>query len=137
LFDSDISPIWNPEFFGNTIVVNGKTWPYLNVEPRKYRFRILNVSASRFFVLGFSNPQQKIIQIGAEGGFLPAPVVLDQLLIAPAERADVIIDFSNSKPGQRIIFRNYGPDEPFGGFPVPAHVKASPGSTGQVMEFRV
>ena len=48
---SDISPIWNPEFFGNTIVVNGKTWPFLNVEAKRYRFRFLNGCNSRFLIL--------------------------------------------------------------------------------------
>src|SRR3970282_1944932 len=46
--DSDVSPIWNPEFFGNTMVVNGRTWPYLEVQQRRYRFRFLNGCNSRF-----------------------------------------------------------------------------------------
>ncbi|MCU0595149.1 MAG: hypothetical protein MUC98_06780 [Desulfobacterota bacterium] len=103
---SDISPIWNPEFFGNTIVVNGKTWPYLNVEPRKYRFRILNGSDSRFFVLKANNPALKFTVIGGDGGFLRAPVVLDQLLVGPAERFDVIVDFSVFNPGDQILLQN-------------------------------
>ena len=49
--DSDIAPILNPEFFGNTIVVNGRTWPFLEVEPRRYRFRLLNGCNSRFLIL--------------------------------------------------------------------------------------
>src|SRR5205085_5689796 len=49
--DSDISPIWNPEFFANTMVVNGRTWPVLNVEPRRYRFRLLNGCDARFLYL--------------------------------------------------------------------------------------
>ena len=49
--DSDVSPIWNPEFFGNTMVVNGRTWPFLEVEPRRYRFRFLNGCNSRFLIL--------------------------------------------------------------------------------------
>jgi spore coat protein A len=49
--DSDVPPIWNPEFFGNTIVVNGRTWPFLEVEPRRYRFRFLNGCNSRFLIL--------------------------------------------------------------------------------------
>ena len=47
-----VHPYWVPEFFGDTIVVNGKVWPYLNVEPRKYRFRLLNGSNARFYNLG-------------------------------------------------------------------------------------
>jgi hypothetical protein len=48
---SDVAPIWNPEFFANTIVVNGKTWPVLDVEPRRYRFRLLNGCDARFLIL--------------------------------------------------------------------------------------
>jgi FtsP/CotA-like multicopper oxidase with cupredoxin domain len=134
---SDVSPIWNPEFFGNTMVVNGKTWPYLEVEKRRYRFRILNGCDSRFLILKMSNGT-KFWQIGSDGGFLPKPERLDQLLIAPAERADVIVDFSNVPAGTRIILQNLGPDEPFGGgVPGVDFFSADPGTTGKVMEFRV
>ncbi len=51
---TDISPIWNPEFFGNTIMVNGNTWPFSDVEQRRYRFRFLNGCQSRFLILDFS-----------------------------------------------------------------------------------
>jgi bilirubin oxidase len=140
---SDISPMWNPEFFGNTIVVNGKTWPYLEVERRRYRFRFLNGSDSRFFILtntasGKRRAAVPFWQIGADGGFLPEPTKLDQLLLAPAERADVIMDFTGVPAGTTITLNNLGPDEPFGGgvpgvdFPV-----ADPETTGQVMQFRV
>ena len=134
---SDISPQWNPEFFGNTMVVNGKTWPYLNVEQRRYRFRLLNGTQSRFLILKMSN-DMLITQIGSEGGYLPEPVKQRQLLIAPAERADVIIDFSKVKKGTRLILRNLGPDEPFGGGEAGEEFEPSdPGTTGQVMQFRV
>ncbi|HEX9717374.1 MAG TPA: bilirubin oxidase, partial [Actinomycetota bacterium] len=78
--DSDISPIWNPEFFGNAMVVNGRTWPVLEVEPRRYRFRLLNGCNSRFLILKVaSRPMRRgraraalpVWQIGTEGGFLP------------------------------------------------------------------
>jgi spore coat protein A len=131
---SDISPQWNPEFFGNTMVVNGKTWPYLNVEQRRYRFRLLNGTDSRFLILKMSNGMP-FTQIGSEGGYLPKPVRLRQLLIAPAERADVLVDFSGVKRGTKIILRNVGPDEPFGGDPDAE--PADPSTTGQVMQFRV
>jgi spore coat protein A len=133
---SDVSPIWNPEFFGNTIVVNGRTWPYLEVEPRKYRLRFLNGCNSRFLIVKFDHEGLMFNQIGSEGGLLPdGPVVLDQLLIAPAERADVIVDFSDFTPGEEIILLNQGPDEPFGGLPVDE--QADPDTTGQVMKFKV
>ncbi len=134
---SDISPQWNPEFFGNTMVVNGKTWPYLNVERRRYRFRLLNGMQSRFLILKMSNGMP-MTQIGSEGGYLPEPVKQRQLLIAPAERADVVIDFSKVKKGTRLILRNLGPDEPFGGGEAGEDFEpADPGTTGQVMQFRV
>lgn len=135
--DSDVPPIWNPEFFGNTMVVNGRTWPFLEVEQRRYRFRFLNGCNSRFLILKMSN-DMPFWQIGTDGGFLPAPVQLGQLLMGPAERADVIVDFTNVPVGTEIVLLNLGPDEPFGGgvpgddFPI-----ADPDTTGQVMQFRV
>jgi spore coat protein A, manganese oxidase len=135
---SDISPIWNPEFFGNTMVINGRTWPYLEVEPRRYRFRLLNGCNARFLILKLSDPNLSFWQIGSDGGFLPAPVELPQLLMAPAERADVIVDFTGLTPGTEILLWNIGPDEPFGGgVPGEAFEVADPQTTGQVMQFRV
>jgi len=135
--DTDVSPIWNPEFFGNTIVVNGRTWPFLEVEQRRYRFRFLNGCNSRFLILKFDNGLP-FWQIGTEGGFLPAPVQLNQLLMGLAERADVIVDFTNVPVGTEIILQNLGPDEPFGGgSPGVDFDPADPSTTGQVMQFRV
>jgi len=149
-FPSDIAPIWNPEFFGNTIVVNGRTWPFLDVEARRYRFRFLNGSDSRFLMLATSDPGEPAAvpfwQIGGDGGFLPAPVRLDTVLLGPAERADVIVDFTGLG-GRTITLRNLAPDSPFGGgTPVfgcdnavdPACFEPSdPATTGLVMQFRV
>ncbi|MER5626231.1 multicopper oxidase [Streptosporangium sp. NPDC002544] len=141
--NSDVPPIWNPEFFGDTIVVNGKTWPVQEVEPRRYRFRILNGCDSRFLIFKLvSNPLAPrpatqalpIWVIGAEGGFLPAPVELDQLLVAPAERADVIVDFTGLPVGMEIFLINEAPDAPF---PGPPNSFADPATTGQVMKFKV
>lgn len=136
---SDVSPTWNPEFFGNTTVVNGKTWPFLDVQQRRYRFRFLNANDTRVLILTF--PQGAPLtfwQIGNEGGFLPAPIQQNQLLIAGAERADVIIDFTNVPVGTKINLLNIGPDEPFGGgTPGVDFAPADPGTTGQVMQFRV
>lgn len=134
---SDVSPIWNPEFFGNTMVVNGRTWPYLEVEQRRYRFRLLNGCNSRFLILKMNN-DMPFYQIGAEGGFLPEPIILTEVLIAPAERADVIVDFSNIPLGHEITILNLGPDEPFGGGkPGIDFDAADPGTTGQVILFKV
>lgn len=134
---SDVSPIWNPEFFGNAMVVNGGTWPYLEVEQRRCRFRFLNGCNARFLILKFDR-DLPFYQIGTEGGFLPAPVQLNQLLMSPAERADVIIDFTNVPVGAEIILMNLGPDEPFsGGTPGVDFEPADSETTGQVMQFRV
>jgi FtsP/CotA-like multicopper oxidase with cupredoxin domain len=134
---SDISPIFNPEFFGNTMVVNGKTWPFLEVEQRRYRFRFLNGCNSRFLLLELSNGLP-FWQIGTEGGFLPGPLEVERLLLGPAERADVIVDFTNVGVGTEIILKNLGPDEPFGGGEPPGDFdQADPETTGQVMQFRV
>jgi len=134
---SDISPIWNPETFGNTIVVNGKTWPYLDVEQSRYRLRFLNGSQARFLILKLDNGMP-FWQIGSDGGFLPNPVRLTELLIGPAERADVIVDFSRVPAGTRVLLENLGPDEPFGGGEPDLEFEPSdPATTGQVMQFRV
>jgi FtsP/CotA-like multicopper oxidase with cupredoxin domain len=142
---SDVSPIWNPEFFGNAIVVNGGTWPTLDVEARRYRFRLLNGCNARFLILKLvtGDPARRpavaalrFWQIGAEGGFLPAPVELDHLLMSPAERADVIVDFTNVPVGTDVFLINEGPDEPFGGGRPGEHFPpANPDTTGQVMRF--
>jgi spore coat protein A len=140
--DSDVSPIWLPEFFGNTIVVNGRTWPFHIVEARRYRFRLLNGCNSRFLILQFDTPVP-FWQIGADGGFLAAPVDLtlanaSQLLLGPAERADVIVDFTNVPAGTTVTLLNLGPDEPFGGgIPGVDFPPADPTTTGQVLEFRM
>ncbi|HEX5997656.1 MAG TPA: multicopper oxidase [Jiangellales bacterium] len=144
--DSDISPIWNPEFFGNAMMVNGGTWPVLDVEPRRYRLRLLNGCNSRFLILKIASdpdarpadPALQFWQIGNDGGFLPEPVRLEQLLMSPAERADVIVDFTGLPEGTARFLINVGPDEPFaGGIPGTDFPSADPQTTGQVMKFRV
>jgi FtsP/CotA-like multicopper oxidase with cupredoxin domain len=135
--ETTVPPTWNPEFFGDSIMVNGRTWPYLEVEPRLYRLRFLNGSNSRFLILEFDQ-ELTFHQIGSDGGLLPgAPVERDQLLMGPAERADVIVDFSQFQPGDEIVLLNLGPDSPFGGLPVDPAELANPETTGQVMQFRV
>ncbi len=171
---SDISPLWNPEAFFNTMVVNGRTWPFLEVEPRRYRLRFVNANDSRFLnlalrVVGGPGPDGEFgtaddvlgaelpfFMIGSEQGLLPDVVEVrtgstttyvdgepvteptrdpqEALLMGPAERPDVIVDFSGLPLGTRVRMTNTGPDAPFGGFP---DTPADPGSTGQVMEFHV
>jgi spore coat protein A len=69
----DPSAPWVPEFYGDSHLVNGKLWPYFEVEPRRYRFRVLNASNGRFYLLSLSNGQS-FDQIGTDQGLLPAPV---------------------------------------------------------------
>lgn len=83
---------WVPEYFGNLVLVNGKLLPYLDVHPRKYRFRLLNASNGRFYILSLNNGAP-FHQIGTDQGLLPAPASLTRLVIAPGERADLVIDF--------------------------------------------
>ena len=151
--DSDISPIWNPEFFGETMVINGRTWPVQHVEPRRYRLRFLNGCNARFVILKLTREDPSLITstppytsaapfgvIGTEGGFLADAdkVQLETLLMSPAERMDVIVDFSTFEDGAEVYMVNLGPDEPYGGgepgvdFPF-----ADPMTTGQVMKFVV
>lgn len=109
--------------YGDFILVNGMAWPKLEVEPRKYRLRLLNGSDSRIYKLQFYNSEKKIYLIGTEQGFIQNPVALDDLLLSPSERADVIIDFTNDA-GKEFILRNYGPG-------------ANPDTTGQIIKFTV
>jgi spore coat protein A, manganese oxidase len=95
---------WEPEFFGNTVVVNGAPFPVLKVEPRKYRFRFLNGSNSRFYNLQISGGPP-FNHIGSEGGMFDRPVQRRRILMLPAERADVIVDFSGFK-GKNLVLKN-------------------------------
>ncbi|GAQ84217.1 Cupredoxin superfamily protein [Klebsormidium nitens] len=110
-------PKWVPETFGTFMTVNGKIWPFFEVERTTYRFRIVNGCQARFLNLRLVDPQSTgerigntsvlpFVQIGAEQGFLPAPAVLDTILMGNAERADVLIDFSRMPVGAEIIMSN-------------------------------
>lgn len=141
------TPSCVPEFFADTPVINGMAYPFADVEPRRYRLMLLNGSQARFFHLqlyyesatnpgepDFGKPGPAFIQIGTEGGFLPAPVVHNSppvqiplacdgtvdftapfnLLLAPAERADLVVDFSSVPVGSNLILYNDAP-APFPG----------------------
>ena len=95
---------WVPEFFGETQVVNGKIFPYLDVEPRKYRFRILNAANGRFYRLSLSEGAE-IRQIGTDQGLLPAPLTVAILQLAPGERADIVVDFTQHR-GAKILLNS-------------------------------
>jgi len=117
-------------FIGDIIMVNGKVWPNLNVERRQYRFRILNGSNARIYNLKLSN-NQSFIQIASDGGYLPYPVELIELLIAPAERADILIDFSTIEPNTSIIMMNDAK------VPFPDGATPDPETDGQIMQFTI
>jgi spore coat protein A, manganese oxidase len=128
--DNDIPPYWIPEFFANTMMINGVTWPRLDAEARRYRLRFLNGCGSRFLKVKIvaENPESLTgaavneVQpaalpmhiIGVDGGFLSQVSTQEQLLMGPAERFDVIVDFTGME-GQTFYVVNECPDEPFGG----------------------
>jgi spore coat protein A len=116
---------WIGEYFGDTMLVNGKVWPFLDVEPRMYRFRILNGCNARILSLDIGGPA--LWQIGAEGGMWDVPVPVGRLVLAPAERADVLVDFSKFR-GARLVMKNHKPSKPVSN-PAP--------QLEQVMQIRV
>lgn len=135
------------EFFGDHMVVNGKIWPKTNVEPRNYRLRLLNGCDSRFLAIqffevpagaiDFSNPIQQLdfTVIGSDQGLASSPTTVDTLLLETGSRYDVVIDFNQViTPGNRVIMKNIGGDEPFGGdIPGPQVF----GETDRIMAFDV
>ncbi|MCQ6250147.1 multicopper oxidase domain-containing protein [Streptomyces malaysiensis] len=145
--NGDVPPIWVPEFFADTIVSNGRTWPRLDVEQRRYRLRLLNGCNARTLFLKIAanptaprpvTPALPMWLIGTDGGFLPEPVRLDQILLANANRADVIVDFTDVPQGTELYLINEGPDGPFqGGTPGTDFPPADVNTTGQVMKFVV
>ncbi len=146
-----VHPFWIPEFIGDAIVVNGKTWPYLNVEPRQYRFRLLNGSNARFYDLTMLNtlptgvlpvqanvvnrtipqPALPFIAIATDDGYLLNAVSTPNIVIAPGERYEVIIDFSALPVGTNIVMKNSART------PYPGGAKPTTNGTDTVMQFRV
>jgi spore coat protein A len=132
--------VWGPEFFGDLPVVNGAIYPYLDVEPRPYRLRLLNGANSRFFNFYFNLANKptdipSVIdfrQIGTDGGFLLKPVTLSKLLLGPAERADLIIDFTGLE-GRTVTLSNNG-SAPFPGWEMMTMHHAG---LYELMQFRV
>lgn len=134
-------PYWVPEFVGDTIVVNGKASPYFNVEPKRYRFLLVNGSNARTYDMFLTNQATgaagpAMYVIGTDGGYLDAPVKIDpalgqKLLMQPGERYEVIVDFAGYAAGTNFIIRNTG-RTPFSKGPPPQ------GSVlGRIMQFRV
>jgi spore coat protein A len=126
----DVHPFWNPEFIGDVAVVNGAPWPFLEVEPRRYLFRLLDGSNARVFRLNFGSAP--VYQVGADDNYLEVPVRVDRVFLAPAERAYVIVDFSNLR-GETIAVTNDAP-VPFPDGLVPG--VDQPGMA-RIMQFRV
>lgn len=106
---------FHEHFFGDTLLVNGKVWPYLDVARGKYRFRVLNASNGRTLRLALEDGASFWV-IGTDGGLLPAPVSVDQLLLGPAERAEIVVDFEAYAPGTKLGLVNDAP-APFPGTP--------------------
>ena len=109
---SAIHPIWVPEFFGDTPVVNGKAYPYLDAQPRRYRLRFINGSQARFYNVHFNQVGGSDLPfwvIGSEGGLLPTPAQMSSLVIAPGERFDVIVDFTGLY-GSTVMMTNDAPE---------------------------
>ncbi len=137
-------PYWIPEFVGDTIVINGKVWPFLNVEPRRYRFLFLEGSNARAYEMFLVNPVTKVMGpgfwvFGNDAGVLDFPTLIDpnaakpaqnHLIMQPGERYEVIIDFSKFA-GQTLILKNVA-KAPYPGGKAPQGT-----STGQLMQFRV
>lgn len=111
--------IWVPEFFGDTAVVNAQAFPFLNVEPRRYRFRMVNGSQARFYNMWLAGPGKSnlpIWVIGMEQSLLSGNAVpLQQLLLAPGERADVIVDFTGMAGKTFVLNNNANVPYPGGG----------------------
>jgi FtsP/CotA-like multicopper oxidase with cupredoxin domain len=131
----NLHPFTIPEYFGDVMTVNGKSWPYLEVQPRRYRFRLVDGSNARFLQMqlfqeatadngsftgiatlftdpnGVGIPGPPIWQIGSDGGLLNAPTNIDSgataphLFMAPAERSDIIVDFGG-QAGKRFVLTN-------------------------------
>ena len=164
------TPSTGAEFWGDTVLVNGTAYPYAEVEPRRYRLRILNACNTRFLSMrlvyaegpGYpastepnpNLPGPALQQIGTEGGFLPAPAVVGvgqntlPLILAPAERADIIVDFGKAAPGDTLILYNDAPvpfpgGTPLADFHVGNNKLASPPQPGfgpntrTLLQFRV
>lgn len=139
------NPTVIPEFFGDVILVNTQAWPVLQVEPRKYRLRILNGSDSRFYELRLVNarvgPAPEMMVIGNELGLLDTPALSPSanyaggpsnvLAIAPGERYDVIIDFAKVPDGTRLVLTNSANS------PYPDGTAVVAGLTDRIMAFDV
>jgi len=133
-----IHPQWVPEYFGDVAVVNGVVWPKLKVEPRPYRFRLLDGSNARCYTLNLKVAgvlvQPQMIAIASDQGYLPNAAAVKRLDICPGERYEVVIDFSGFA-GQQVFIENTA------SAPFPAGVKINNATPfafmGQLVRFDV
>ncbi|MFT3984347.1 MAG: multicopper oxidase [Lachnospiraceae bacterium] len=125
-----VHPYWVPGYIGDCLLVNGKVWPRLSVERTRYRFRLLNGSNERVYNLSLSNDMAFWV-IGSDSGYLEHPAELKSLLIAPGERYDLLVDFSDCEPGMHILLRNDARA------PYPAGDPVDEATTARVMRFDV
>lgn len=143
-----------PEFFGDTILVNGMAWPNLDVAAGSHEFRILNGSDSRFYILTASDPDVAIYLVGTDSGLLPHAIVVSDgdgvqedgefVLLAPGDRVELVFDFSNLSAGDTVTLLNSGPlFEPFKGVTADGQLMggaeaATPDDpVGNIMQFTV
>jgi spore coat protein A, manganese oxidase len=129
----DVHPYWSPEFFGDTIMVNGLVWPNMDVSRTSYRFRLLDGSNARFYTLSLVTNTGAVVpftQIGTDGGYMKSAVKLTELTIAPGERADIVVDFSGLPAGTKILMKNTANTPYPDGDTVDAN-------TAQIMQFTV
>ncbi|KAH9306542.1 hypothetical protein KI387_010946, partial [Taxus chinensis] len=126
--DPLVHPQWQPQYFGDVIIANGKAWPYLKVQRTKYRFRIVNAANARYFTLALSNGLS-MMQIGSDSTYLHRPVTINKLVLGPSEIADIIIDFNKSSTREAIL-TNSAP------YPYPEGVKVNDRNS-KVMKFSI
>ena len=144
-----------PEFFGDHIVVNGMAWPNLDVAAGDYEFHLLNGSDSRFYVLKLSDPDVKVQLVGVDGGLLPEAITImdgdgvqedgEFLVLAPADRLDLVFEFGGAKVDPTVQLLNVGPAyEPFKGLAGPdgslaggAIAATADDPVGNVMQFTI
>jgi spore coat protein A, manganese oxidase len=119
---------WVPEFFGNASVVNGAILPHLDVGFGVYRFRLANGSSSRFYTLRLTDASVPVWQIATDTGYLPAPVPVRTVILAPGERVELVVDLSRARAGSLYLQDTR--------LPRPA-VSPAPGHLGNVLELRV
>lgn len=132
-----VHPFWIPEFFGDVAIVNGAPWPVLNVEPRRYRFHVLDGSNARFYDLSFGTAPNAVpvYYIGMEENYLddPVPATNGKVFLAPGERADLIVDFSEFA-GKDIIVTNDAPAPYPSGTLIPGTTQPT---MAKIMKFHV